>query len=474
MFGSDRAAILIAGLLSSIGGAASAEPMTGTASTATVATQVAPAPIVEPAPLQPEPPAARIGRPASVIEAIEVVGNEKTSTQVILRRVVVGIGDRVDDERVEESRLRLLSTGYFKWVELSVRRGSKRGLVLLVVEVEERNTLVIDALYLGHSSVAPIFGGLGINESNFLGEGVSAGAAFVVGRDRHAIDFRVFVPDLSGTPLQLAASGIWMEGAETLVDSDPDALQLTYSRIGGTIGIGLGVGGAQRVLLDYRLETINADPLPNLDPAALRSAPSIQFDASILSTLSLTYELDTRDDAFVPSSGARVVLAVETGTRLIGSSYEFSKYTAQAQIAFMPFDAHSLSLHAFAGLVQGTTPFFNQFFGSDHAYFAFGRDSLPRGIGVNFSESNDYDDIIGSAGIDYSVPLQRGGGFLFRTYVYGGLDVSVTASLDERQEDPSGRGTGGYVPLSFDIGLRLDTLIGNFTVSVAYVLDLVL
>jgi len=408
-----------------------------------------------------------------VIEAIEVIGNDKTSTQVILRRVSVGVGDRVDDERVEESRLRLLATGYFKRVELSVRRGSRRGLVLLVVEVEERNTIVIDALYLGHSSVSPFYGGLGITESNFLGEGVSAGAAFVVGKNRHGVDFHVFVPDLSGTPLQLFAGGLWVNGSEALSETDPGAHQLTYSRVGGTLGIGLGVGVAQRVLLDYHLESINADPLPNLDPVFLRAAPSIQFDASILSTVGLTYELDTRDDAFVPSSGARVVIAVQTGSKLIGSSYEFSKYTAEGQLAFAPF-GHALSLRAFIGLVQGETPFFNQFFLSDHAYFALGRDSLPRAIGVNFSESNDYDDILGSAGVDYSIPLQQGGDFLFRTYVYAGIDLSVTASLEERQEDPSGRGTGGLIPVSFDAGLRLDTLIGNFTVSLAYVLDLVL
>ena len=47
----------------------------------------------------------------------------------------------------------------------------------------------------------------------------------------------------------------------------------------------------------------------------------------------------------------------------------------------------------------------------------------------------------------------------------------TTASLDEVQEDLSGRGTGRKLPLSADLGLRMDTLIGNFTVSIAYLLD---
>src|SRR5688572_8182496 len=104
------------------------------------------------------------GRPAMFIEAIELVGNDKTADNVIHNRMVLAVGDLVDDEKVEESRLRLLSTGFFKSVEFSLRRGSQRGRVLLVVEVVERNTILIDELYLGFSSVASFFGGFGVVE----------------------------------------------------------------------------------------------------------------------------------------------------------------------------------------------------------------------------------------------------------------------------------------------------------------------
>src|SRR5687768_14167887 len=90
--------------------------------------------------LEGQPPPARndeFGRPAMFIEAIEIVGNDKTVDDVILNRILLEVGDLVDDEKVEESRLRLLSTGFFKSVEFSLRRGSQRGRVLLVVEVVE-------------------------------------------------------------------------------------------------------------------------------------------------------------------------------------------------------------------------------------------------------------------------------------------------------------------------------------------------
>jgi outer membrane protein insertion porin family len=343
-----------------------------------------------------------------------------------------------------------------------------------VVEVVERNTILVDEIYLGFSPVAPVFGGFGVVENNFLGRGVTAGAGFVVGRERRSLEVRFFVPDLSNTPLQLSGSAILLNGAELLDQTNADGEQLLYKRYGGTLGVGIGVAPSQRVSLTYRLESVSADRLPNLDPAILRQAPSIQFDDSVLSTLALTYERDTRDDAFVATQGHRVALGVELGTSLIGSSYEFSKYTAEYQHAFLLFGQHSLIISAFGGLIQGNTPFFNQFFISDFAYFAFGRDSLPRNNELNFSESNDYDDLLINANVTYNIPLQSGGSLLIRTFFYGGVGVTATASLDELQEDPSGRGTGGEVPVSFDAGVKFDTFLGNFTLSVAYIIDLVL
>lgn len=408
------------------------------------------------------------------IEAIEVTGNQKTTRGVILRRLLVEVNDLVDDDRIDQSRLRLLATGYFKTVEFSLKRGSRRGRVVLLIEVEERNTLTIDGIYLGWSEVVPFFGGIGLLESNFLGRGMSVGTSVVAGKDRRAVELAVFVPDLSETPLQLAVSAIWVQAAEILDPDDPSTLELAYSRIGGTLGIGVSAGTSQRVSLDYRLESIQADRLPNLDPAVLRSAPSIQFDESILSTLSATYELDTRDDDFVPTQGGRVALSVEMGSKILASTYEFSKYTGDLQLAFEPITGHALSLRAFGGVIQGQTPFFNQFFVRDYAYFALGRSALPRALQVNFSELNDYDDLILSVGGDWHLPIGGGGAVLYRAYVYAGVDLSATASLDELQEDRSGRGASGRVPLSFDVGLKLDTFLGRFTVSGSYVADLVL
>lgn len=407
------------------------------------------------------------------IEAIEVLGNAKTQRQTVLARISVTVGDLVDEVAIEESRLRLLSTGFFRKVDFSLRRGSRRGRVLLLVEVEERNTILVDALYLGYAKASSTFGGLGLAERNFLGRGVTVGGGFVLGRDRRALQLRSFAPSVFKTPLQLSASLIALKGVEILDPETPEGPNLSYRRFGGTFGVGFRVGVAQRISLLYRLESVRAERLPNLDPAILRRAPSIQRDDSTLSTLTARFERDTRDDPFVPTDGHRVAVTVEVGTALVGSSYEFSKYSLELSQAFLVLEEHSLEIHLFGGMVQGQTPFFNQFFISDFAYFAWQRNSLARNAGLNFSASNDYDDLLASAGAVYSVPLTGGENLLYGLWVYGGVELSATASLDEAQEDVAGRGLQGSVPLSFDVGLKFDTLIGNFRLSASYILDLV-
>ena len=79
------------------------------------------------------------------------------------------------DPRVEAARYRLLALGYFLDVRLSVTRGASRGGVVLVVEVEERGTIVINELFPSTSAATAFWGGADVSETNFLGRGINLG-----------------------------------------------------------------------------------------------------------------------------------------------------------------------------------------------------------------------------------------------------------------------------------------------------------
>jgi len=89
-----------------------------------------------------------------LIEEIEIQGNTRTRRRVVEHFVPFHRGDvlDVDDPALELTRYRLLGTGFFRDVQLSLRKGSARGRVILVIEVTERNTLVVTDLAMGLSA----------------------------------------------------------------------------------------------------------------------------------------------------------------------------------------------------------------------------------------------------------------------------------------------------------------------------------
>ena len=141
------------------------------------------APATEPEEDEGEPNRAELDNPFQpryIIESIEVRGNHKTLGRLIISHLLFEPGDILDEEKVQLSRIRLLALGYFHDVHLSLEKGSKRGRVKLVVEVDERNTIIIDDLFFGVSDVNPWWIGAGVSDINFLGRGLVLSLAGVI------------------------------------------------------------------------------------------------------------------------------------------------------------------------------------------------------------------------------------------------------------------------------------------------------
>jgi outer membrane protein assembly factor BamA len=207
----------------------------------------------------------------------------------------------------------------------------------------------------------------------------------------------------------------------------------------------------------------------------------IDFDildgSSRVATAAVTLDYDTRSDPVLPRSGARIVGSVEVGVPAV-SSYTYGKALVQASLyAKMP-RGHALGVHLLGGAIVGDAPYFDRFFIGDLNLL------LPRrALGMNFSTQPSrnlldtsiagqrYGDYAARALVEYAIPVWRRKGV-----VYGGdffAAVGLLGLASDGDLSPPGGLTWSKLPIDLtgDLGLRLDTYVGIFTISIANALS---
>jgi outer membrane protein insertion porin family len=419
---------------------------------------------------------------AYLVERVAFAGLDHVREWAARRHVVVQEGQTLDEQRVLVSRLRLLQLGWFSRVDTRVEKGSARGQVVVVFDVTERNTLVVSELLLGSTDPQPLFGGLGLSQQNFLGQGLTLGGAFAWGGSpegraqdpaRFALRGGFYAPDVAVAGQRFAggASALWLRGEElTCPDATCSAFtgrlgeapRLRYERIGGEVTFGVRPGPYERVSLGWRGERLEASGDPGVGPVG--PVPSILLGRSTLSALVASWEYDSRDDLFFPTGGLYTLAQVTFGSALLGSDYEYSRYVLQAESGFGLL-GRPLRLQAFVGAVQGGAPFFERFYAADLSYFAVGP-ALGRALELNFSTDSRYDAFAAMGGLEYAVPLWSHGRFFQRGYLALGARAVWSSAR------PGGGRTGfSSWPVSLDAALRFDTPIGTFNASLGAALD---
>jgi outer membrane protein insertion porin family len=434
--------------------------------------------------------------PRYVIDDLVVKGNHKTQKPIIVAEaealgLVQGAAVDASDTRVEALRYRLLALGYFLDVRLSVTRGANRGGVVLVIEVEERGTIVINELFPSTSAATTFWGGADLSETNFLGHGINLGAGFVAsttpdvaGATRGlGLRLRGVVPPIGGPyGFSLSATALYNDGSEYYrlpgtPDDDPAPSNFVADRVkraGGVLGVGKDFRSHLHAGLDFREEAVSA-VLP-------QGQPTIDFmvkdGSSRVGSITASVDFDTRSDPILPRSGMRIALSTEIAAGLLGSHYDYVKAVAEGSF-FRPMPrGHALGLHVFAGAIFGNAPYFDRFFIGDLNLL------LPRrALGINFSTLSSrnllgtsiahhrYDEFAGRVLVEYAIPIWRRRGFVYGGDAFAAVGVLGLASAGDFI--PPGQSGLRALPIDLtgDLGLRLDTHIGIFTISFANALS---
>jgi outer membrane protein insertion porin family len=440
------------------------------------------------------------------LEGIEVRGNRTTLSRVVLRYVPFSAGDVLDvnDPELEFTRFRLLGTGFFRDVELSLRRGTQRGYVVLVVDVIERNTVVVDSLWLGLSAdvdpsgaARPLtaYGGARVTETNLMGTGIALGGAFAVADGQVALRARLVDPQFARTSWTAETELLYNDARDFFGNRDvlvggskplQDFAVLPYRRLGARLGFGHDLGISSQIFFEYRLETISAQvPLAASDDRGLDVEP-IDFmlpnGSSILSTLRATVVHDTRDEPFLATRGHYLTASIDASLTPLGSDYPYAKLVVHGSQWFALPWGHVLVLDGFVGSVFGNAPLFERFYVGDLTDLlpdraldlAFDRRPAPNYLQTDIVEVR-YGNYAGKLDAEYRIPIYRGTRSIYGVDAFASFGVYGLANEDDFVDPP--RGYTGFatlpVGLTFNAGLRIDTQVGGFAIGIANLIGLI-
>ncbi len=427
-----------------------------------------------------------------VVESVQLEGLVATRCGYVLEQIRIRPGDVLtpDDPKLEMARIRLLATGIFENVDFSFRRGSRRGLVRLVVRLEERNTLQIRHLFFGMSRVIPFWLGLGMQERNLGGEAMrlsvaavgTAPADIMNGQPQYAMETSLFLPHQWVIPLHAGLR--YANGTEFYRtygdpdDGDPaDFLSLGYQRGGIWTETFFPVGpfffhvGMSSELLHTRLPSERIRHYPDGTSRQIRFNLSDGF--SFLGFLSGKLTWDTRNREVLPSRGT----LIEVGGR-IGSPVTFSSYTyARGEAVLEHYEhwgRHIGSVRLFAGSIMGSPSLFDKFYIGDLQDLV-----APRALDLNLSVSpspnflntgiseNRWGTAAFKLSFRYDYPLFSRHGFLYRGHFFVSAGILGLANPSQLRYRESAVRDSLPVDLTFDFGLHLDTSMGVFRLSIA-------
>jgi outer membrane protein assembly factor BamA len=440
-----------------------------------------------------------------------VRGNSKTRSRVVLRYVPFRTGDviDVDDPQVELTRYRLLGTGFFRDVQLALRKGKRRGHVVLIIEVVERNTLIVNDFWMGLSADADTGGkprplttyaGIDAAEMNLAGTGITLGGAVGIAQDQFAFRGRFFDPAFLGTRWMTNGTLLFNNaddffGNQAVLFDDPrqpagaphSSAVVQYERFGGMLGVGRDLSVSTQLWANYRLEHINASlPLAATDIRGRRGEldrEPIDFDIvrgdSVLSTISATLQHDTRDKPILPTRGWFASITTEVSLSPFGSDYPYSRIDMLLSHWWtLPLE-HVLRLRFFGGAISGRAPFFEQYYVGDLSDFR-----APRMLGMNVERRPSpnffgtdvvevrYGDYAAKFDAEYRVPLYRGSRAVYGIDLFARAGVYAIAGQRDITRPPGGYSGAQLIPVDFtaNLGVQMDTSAGGFTFALANVI----
>ncbi len=252
-----------------------------------------------------------------IVESLECRGNVSTSCRFILGHLYLAEGDRVDEEEIQNAKLRLLWLRNFSSVSIYLEKGSQRGRARVVIEVVESSSINKE-LTLGFFSQNGAVGQLlqgRLTDQNLFGNGkvldFRASLATPLGGERQSqrvAQLSYVDPHLFDSKRYYFSSDLtWLD---THVERENgDEIDITRAAVNLNFG---------RRLWDFSYVSAGFQYRPVSDAFWRIRQSDGQFETTVdrsHSSLIVAYGWNSTDDQYFPTRGSsfRVILASAHG-----------------------------------------------------------------------------------------------------------------------------------------------------------------
>lgn len=339
------------------------------------------------------------GARALVLESVEVTGNQRTPTFVVLRHLDIPPGTAIDTDVLERGRARLLMTGYFRTVDFSTRPGTARGQVVLRINVDERGNPVVETGFGYHSLNGWYLTLIGLKLNNVLGADSQTRVGLRLG-------FRMFGADAEWRK-PFTKSGRWDVGLKLGayatdqifyapgIGADSNLAWTGYEQAIGRGGLEATVGfrldrhtrveaGWSGVTVTPEAEFSKVGDPGTLDATLLPPQLQGALQKRRIAGGLLRIYRDTRNNENYPTRGSFARLTLNVNGTALGGEVAFTRTTLDLRKHIHLHGSAVLSSHASGGYTSGGTPYYENFYlGGNYSIRGFRNWSLSPTDGDN-------------------------------------------------------------------------------------------
>ncbi len=288
----------------------------------------------------------------SYIERIDFEGNTITRDKVLRRELRLYEGDLYNQSKLDYSKARVFSLGYFEAVEFQIKEGSREGRKRVVFQVKEKSTGTFQ-VGMGFSTVEKLVFTAQISKNNIFGNGQSVSLSAQLSKLQKYYSVSFSDPYLFDT--------LW-DFTFSIYNTNILYNYFTKKTFGSSVTIGHPITDFLRFYLKLKGEEVEVEKGGGISGAS--DIPSIYGLFKDGRTVSLDGMLvyDRRNNRMFPTKGFYQSLSVENASYL--SENKFTKISSDTRVYIPLFWSFVYRFNARVGWIPDSknVPIFERYY----------------------------------------------------------------------------------------------------------------